>query len=81
MKFYHYIPFYFVLMFVKMMKILSPDAEPGVRWKKYFGEGYTHENYLRFMDNMKNQDSQTYWLLLISPGVEYAPRTPAIKIR
>jgi hypothetical protein len=69
MKLHYYAPFGITYIIVKCFELLSDnDVDPNVRWKKYFGSGFTQENYYRFMGNMKSMDPSTYWLLLIAPN-------------
>jgi hypothetical protein len=54
---------------IKGFELFSDDdVDPNIRWKKYFSEGYTQENYCRYIDNIKVTDPPTYWLMMIAPN-------------
>lgn len=70
MKLCDYAPFCFTYILVKAIELFSgDDVNPDVRWKKYFSEGYTQENYYRSMNDMKNVELSTYYIMTIIPNV------------
>lgn len=69
MQLHYYIPFCFTFVLGKCLELLSgSNVAPGTRWEKYFSEGFTQENYCRSMNDMKNADPTTYWLMLVAPN-------------
>ena len=70
MKFYQYVPFCFTYIMVKAFELFSGDnVNPNVRWKKYFSNGITQENFCKFINDVKNNDPITFWSMNIAPNV------------
>jgi hypothetical protein len=66
MKLHYYIPFAVTYSIVKLFKRFLIPTNPMSRWYKYFSTGFNKENYSDFMDEVKEQDNLTYWVMLIS---------------
>lgn len=70
MKFYQYMPFFFTYVMIKAFELFSKDVvDSHTRWKKYFSNGVTQENFCKFMDDVKSKDPTTYYIMNIAPNV------------
>jgi hypothetical protein len=66
MKLQYYIPFAVTYSIVKILGRFLIPTNPMSRWHKYFSAGFNKESYSDFMDEVKENDSLTYWMTLIS---------------
>lgn len=68
MKIHYYVPYILTYCIVQIFDFFMKNPDPKIRWVKYFGNGFTQENYCRYMDDIKSKDAITYWIMLIAPN-------------
>ena len=68
MKLYYYIPYILTYYVVQILDFFTKKPNPNIRWMKYFGSGFTQDNYCSYMDDIKSKDQTTYWIMLIAPN-------------
>jgi len=66
MKWYYYIPFWFLSVMSKTIRIFKIPAQDST-WEKYFGDGFTRKNFRRFLLDIKPKDKEMYWLMVVVP--------------
>ena len=67
MKLYYYIPFWVTYISSTIIDYFKGEASPGSKWQEHFSTGYNRENFFRYIDDMKKNDFQAYWIMIIAP--------------